>query len=265
MGDRSRLRPVFRRLRFRRAGGGRRREHGVGAARWRRHRRRGRALARRATRRPPVLPLAPPLRPPRAVHAEGAVQVALPGPALRRRGGLHRFARRHVPTGARRSRPPRRLTDRRHQRSRRGARRPRRGLPRLLRLRHHGPRSAHRQASRGGQGRTRRGSARQPRRPAPRSSTWRACRCRRTCTDAASHRSWPAGTPPGIGPSTRSRCPRCCTTAGPRSGRCAPTATSSSRRRAPSSTTWRRIPPRRRTSTPWIRTGPTTWPRSSAT
>ena len=30
------------------------------------------------------------------------------------------------------------------------------------------------------------------------------------------------------------------------------------RRRAPSSTTWRRIPPRRRTSTPWIRTGPTT-------
>ena len=103
VGDRPRLRPLLRRLRPQGDGDGERGEHGVGAARRRGDRRRRGALARQAARRPPVLPLAPPLRPPRAVHAEGAVQVALSGTALRRRGGLHRLARRRLPAPLSRS------------------------------------------------------------------------------------------------------------------------------------------------------------------
>ena len=91
-----------------------------------------------------VLRLGPPLRPPHALRAPRAVPLALPGPEVRRRGGLHRPRRgpaRRVAEGRRRlgphaPRPPRR--------PRREPGRARRERPHLLRLRRDAARAADR-------------------------------------------------------------------------------------------------------------------------
>ena len=85
----------------------------------RRHHRRGAALARGPRRprraRPPLLPLGPLLRPPRALRAAGRLRRALPERALRRRGRVRRPAARAAPAARsrRRGNSPARSSSRR--------------------------------------------------------------------------------------------------------------------------------------------------------
>ena len=146
------LRRLLRLLRHREAC-----PHGGRAARWTGRGSRARVASYTTSRRPAVLPVDPPLRPARPVHAAG--RVPAPGPdGLRRRGGVCRRPGRAAAGRARRAEPAAEHRDLLPRRPRRVAGRARRGGARHLPVRRHArraddPRAAFRR--------------RRPREPAP--------------------------------------------------------------------------------------------------